>query len=329
MLRTYLFTVLSSGSLTRTHLKGFLLAFPLAFLSWEYCCALTLHPAGRTLENARIVRLDKGRVNVRHKSGAATFDLEAFPPPERDLVLRTLGRTAEAVAAEKRLADSNAAMDSAIAEASKAWDDHEKAILILDDALTKYPDATKAPEAQKKLGRAKFWLAQDALSSAIEEAKAAKQYETAIAILKQAIAENMKIPKTREASELLARYEEEYEYAKQQSARGLVNYGGEWMTPEQARQRQHADELRQAQAEQERSQQEAIQRYVATYYPRFYGAYDTVDAAANQAARLNTVQTGQLDAFRGGGFSGHTGVRMGRYRYTYDQNLRAYVVYQE
>ena len=107
------------------------------------------------------------------------------------------------------------------------------------------------------------------------------------------------------------------QYEVDQRAKGMVKYDGQWMTPQQA---------------QQRKEERAVQRYIATYYPHYHSFYSSSYRASSAAQQLNANQTYQLDAGREAAMGGGTWVgnfRVGRYTYTYDRNLRGYVVYQK
>jgi flagellar biosynthesis GTPase FlhF len=98
------------------------------------------------------------------------------------------------------------------------------------------------------------------------------------------------------------------------------------------------DSQRREQAQEQDRRQQAARRYIATYYPRYGGIYSTARAAADEAARLNRIQEAQVDAAseavmnstrRGEATVVTSGIRAGRWRYTYDRNLDGFVVYHE
>ncbi|MFC1462159.1 hypothetical protein ACFLQU_01005 [Verrucomicrobiota bacterium] len=69
--------------------------------------------------------------------------------------------------------------------------------------------------------------------------------------------------------------------------------------------------------------------YLRMQYPYNRGVYTTPQAAQHACDQLNALQSGQIDALRESGYSGNTGIRVGRWTYTWDRHLRAYVVYQK
>ena len=203
---------------------------------------------------------------------------------------------------------------------ARAEDSPEQIVRILEIALRKFKQAENQASAKELLFSTKDEMQRqrealkrdyDSINYAIAQSKETKTYQAAIDILETAIAAHPNAQNIDKAKEEIRANEVAIAEYKRNTARGLVRYNGNWMTPSEAKQAAEESEI---ESDWIRGQQSGSfsysanvnrynnsQRAISQSNRGGYGHYSSRREAAAAADSKSDYNVGQIDAARDAG----------------------------